>query len=75
LLYNVGYALPMLLVSVVYLVARGGADDFNDTLHEKARMLNVHLTTWAFAGFGIFSMIDSGCYFVIGHALIKGRYF
>ncbi len=75
LLYNIGYALPMMPVLIVYLVARRGADDFNDTLHEKANMLNVQLTTWAFAGFGVFSMIDSGCYFALGHALIKGRYF
>jgi hypothetical protein len=26
-------------------------------------------------GFGLFSMIDAGCYFTIGHALLKGRYF
>jgi cytochrome c biogenesis protein CcdA len=75
LLYNIGYALPMILVAIVYLIARRGIDDFHDTLHEKAKMLNVHLTTWTLAGFGIFSMIDAGCYFVVGHALIKGRYF
>jgi len=75
LLYNFGYALPMLLILVLYLIARRGADDIKDTMHEKARMLNVHLTTWSFAGFGLFAMVDAGCYFVIGHALIKGRYF
>jgi cytochrome c biogenesis protein CcdA len=75
LLYNFGYALPMLLICVLYLIARRGADDIKDTMHEKARMLNVHLTTWSFAGFGLFAMVDSSCYFAIGHALIKGRYF
>jgi cytochrome c biogenesis protein CcdA len=75
LLYNIGYALPMLIVSGIYMFARSKADIEHDTLHEKARMLNLQLTTWAFAGFGIFSMIDAGCFFTFGHALIKGRYY
>ncbi len=75
LLYNIGYALPMVLILAIYLVARRNTDDYHDALHEKARMLNVHLTTWTFIGFGIFSMIDAGCYFTLGHALVKGRYF
>jgi cytochrome c biogenesis protein CcdA len=75
LLYNIGYALPMIAVLVVYLIARRDTADLADTLHEKARRLNVHLTTWAFAGIGIFTMIDAGCYFTLGHALVKGRYF
>jgi cytochrome c biogenesis protein CcdA len=73
LLYNFGYALPMLIVLGMYLFARSKADIEHDTLHEKARRLNLQLTTWAFAGFGIFSMIDAGCFFAFGHALIKGR--
>lgn len=75
LLYNIGYAAPMVLVLIVYLIARRGANDVHAAMHEKARMLNVHLTTWALAGFGVFSMIDSGCYFALGRALIKGRFF
>lgn len=75
LLYNIGYALPMIIVLAVYLIARRGADYRADTLHEKARKLNVQLTTWALAGFGLFSMLDAGCYFAIGRALIKGRFF
>ncbi|MDP4238355.1 MAG: GAP family protein [Bacteroidota bacterium] len=75
LLYNIGYALPMIVVFFLYLFARGGMDDLNDTMHDKANKLNVHLTTWTFIGFGLFSMVDAGCYFTIGHALIKGRYF
>jgi len=75
LLYNIGYALPMLLILFMYLIARQDTDDYKDTLHEKAKMLNVHLTTWALVGFGLFSLIDAGCYFAIGHSLIKGRYF
>jgi cytochrome c biogenesis protein CcdA len=75
LLYNVGYALPMIVILVAYLIARRGLDFQHDALHEKARTLNLRLTTWALAGFGIFSMIDAGWYFTFGHALIKGRYY
>jgi cytochrome c biogenesis protein CcdA len=75
LLYNIGYALPMIIVLVVYLIARRGLDFQHDALHEKARRLNIQLTTWALAGFGIFSMVDAGWYFTFGHALIKGRYY
>jgi cytochrome c biogenesis protein CcdA len=75
LLYNIGYALPMLVILPVYLYARGKTEDITDTLHEKTRMLNVQLTTWTLVAVGLFSMIDSGCYYIIGHALIKGRFF
>lgn len=75
LLYNLGYALPMMLLLLIYLIVRRGIDDVHDRLHQKAELLNVHLTTWALAGFGLFSLIDSGCYFVFGQALMKGRFF
>lgn len=75
LLYNVGYALPMVLIFFIYLFARKGTDDLTDKLHEKTRLLNVQLTSWVLVGLGIFSMIDAGCYYTIGHALVKGRYF
>jgi hypothetical protein len=75
LIYNAGYALPMILILLVYLIVRRDTDDYHDTLHEKAKMLNLHLTTWTLVGFGLFSMIDAGCYFAIGHALLKERYF
>jgi len=75
LLYNFGYALPMIIAFLIYLVARKRTEDLNDTLHEKTRVLNVQLTTWALVVVGIFSMIDAGFYFTIGQALVKGRYF
>ena len=65
----------MILILFLYLIVRRDTADNNDMLHEKAKMLNVHLTTWTLVGFGLFSMIDAGCYFAIGQALIKGRYF
>jgi hypothetical protein len=63
----------MIIIFIVYLFARRGSEDINDTMHKKATMLNVHLTTWTFVGFGAFSMVDAGCYFALGHALVKGR--
>ncbi len=75
LLYNIGYSLPMLLVLCIYLIARSGSEDDSAMLHEKAKKLNLHLTSWTFAGLGLFSMADAGCYFTIGRAIIKGRLF
>jgi cytochrome c biogenesis protein CcdA len=74
LLYNIGYALPMIVILIIYLYARRKTNDLSDTLQEKTRVLNVQLTTWALVGVGIFSMIDAGCYFTIGQALVKGRF-
>jgi cytochrome c biogenesis protein CcdA len=75
LLYNLGYALPMIVVLILYLFVRKRKEDLNNTLQEKTRVLNVQLTTWTLVGVGIFSMIDAGLYFIIGQALVKGRYF
>jgi cytochrome c biogenesis protein CcdA len=75
LVYNIGYAVPMIIVLILYLVACRRAVDLKDTLHEKARILNVQLTTWALTGVGLFSVIDAGFYFAVGHALVKGRCF
>ena len=75
LLYNLGYALPMILVLFLYQIAWRGTEDSNDSLHEKAKRLNIRLTMWTLVGFGLFSMIDAGCYFTLGYALMEGRYF
>ncbi len=75
LFYNLGYALPMILILGVYLIARKDLREDHDRLHEQANRLNIHLTAWTLVGFGLFFMLDAGCYFAIGHALIKGRYF
>lgn len=73
LLYNLGYALPMLIIFAIYLYARRGTDDIHDTIHEKARILNVRLTSAALIGVGLFSMLDASYYFTVGEALVKGR--
>jgi cytochrome c biogenesis protein CcdA len=75
LLYNLGFALPMFLLLVIYLFARQSMDLAHDQLHEKAHRLNLYLTTWTLVVFGLFMMIDAGCYFIFGHALLKERYF
>ncbi len=75
LFYNVVYALPMILVLGIYLMARRNIDFDHDSLHEHAKKLNLHLTTWTMVGFGVFFLIDAGCFFAFGQALIKGRYF
>jgi cytochrome c biogenesis protein CcdA len=74
-LYNIGYLSPMILIGLVYLLVRRSAEVQKDDMHEKVKRLNFHITGWTLAGFGFFSMIDAACYFVIGHALLKGRYF
>jgi len=73
MLYNIGYALPMIAILIVYLYARKKTVDLTGTLQEKTRIMNVHLTAWAWAGVGIFSMIDALFYFTLGHALIRNR--
>lgn len=75
LFYNLGYALPMIIIFGFYLRLRRRTEGIHDLLHEKARMLNVHLTTWSFAGFGIFCLLDSLCYSCFGRGLLKGRFF
>lgn len=75
IVYNLGYALPMLLVLAIYLFTLRGTADYSDTLHGKAKSLNLHLNTWTFVLFGVFSMVDASFFFTTGHALLKGRYF
>lgn len=75
LLYNLGYASPMVFLWIVYSFYLEKTGGTHLSLHAKAQKLNVHLTTWTFVGFGAFSMADAGSYFVAGQALIKGRFF
>ncbi len=75
LLYNLGYALPMLLVWAAYSFFLEKTDGFHHSLQEKAEKLNVHLNTWTLVGLGAFTMADAGFYFATGQALVKGRFF
>ena len=74
-LYNIGYALPMIIIFGIYLYARRGAENIHGRVVEKTRLLNIRLTTWMFAGLRALSVIDSLMFFITGHSLIKGRYF
>ena len=73
LLYNLGYGLPMIIILGIYLFMRHGIDDREDSMHNKARLLNVKLTTWVFIGMGFLSLIDSIVYFLLGHPVIATR--
>ena len=74
LLYNLGYASPMLAILAIHLwLSRRNADIPPARMRENARLLNLHLTTWTLAGVGILSLTDGAWYFLSGHALIKGR--
>ena len=74
LFYNLIYASPMLLILGLYLYFREDTREYHDSLHEHARRLNLHLTTWTFVGFGLFAMLDAALFFTVGQAMIK-RYF
>jgi hypothetical protein len=75
ILYNVVYALPMAGIFAAYIFAGGGREDIGDTLHEKARKLNLKLTTAMFVGMGLLSIVDALFYYISGHPLLKNRYF
>jgi cytochrome c biogenesis protein CcdA len=75
LIYNLGYVSPMILLLLIYLFARKETGNSHDSLQQQTKRLNRHLTTWVWLGFGLFSMVDAGCYFVLGHAMIRGRFF
>ncbi|MEI6093425.1 MAG: GAP family protein [bacterium] len=73
LLYNFGYALPMIIIFGIYIFMRNGINDTEDKLHDKAKLLNIKLTTWVFIGMGVLSLIDSIVYFLLQHPIITTR--
>jgi cytochrome c biogenesis protein CcdA len=75
LLYNFGYAFPLVVILFVYLFMRHRADDFNDTLHAKVRMLNLRLTAGIFVFIGMLTLADAAYFFITGHPFVKGRYY
>jgi cytochrome c biogenesis protein CcdA len=75
ILYNFGYALPLIAVFLVYLVLRHRAEDFNDTLHVKVRILNLRLTAGIFVFIGMLTLADAVYFFITGHPFVKGRYY
>ena len=74
LLYNLGYASPMLAILGIHQFRRHRLHaDSVETLQEKARLLNLHLTSWSLEGVGAFSALDAGSFFTLGHALLRNR--
>jgi cytochrome c biogenesis protein CcdA len=73
--YNVFYALPMIVIFLIYIFALGEKEGLEDRMHERARKLNLKLTSAMFVGLGMLSVTDAMVYFVFGHPLFKNRYF
>ncbi len=75
-LYNIFYALPMILIFFIYFFT-GAAESENIEirLQEKARMINLKLTSAMFVGLGLLSIADSLVYFLSGYPMLQSRYF
>jgi len=75
-LYNLFYALPMIVVLGIYLfTGAAGKEDIENRLNERARKLNVNLTSAMFVLLGLISIADALFYFVHGQPIFKNRYF
>lgn len=75
-LYNLFYALPMIVILVIYIFTGAAAKEgIENRLNERARKLNVHLTSSMFVVLGIVSIADALFYFVNGQPIFKNRYF
>ncbi len=75
LIYNIGYASPMILLLLIFLSIRRDSGYDKDGLEEKTKRMNRHLTSGVWACLGFLTMVDAGCYFALGHGLIRGRMF
>lgn len=76
LLYNAVYALPMMVILVIY-VFTGAAESENieGRLSERAKRLNLRLTSIMFAALGMLSIADALIYFLLGHPIFRDRFF
>ena len=76
LLYNMFYALPMIAILVIY-VFTGAAkkEGIENRLDERARKLNINLTSAMFVLLGLVSIADGVIYFINGQPIFKNRYF
>jgi cytochrome c biogenesis protein CcdA len=75
ILYNICYAMPMIVIFFIYISAAGDKENIEDRLHEKARLINLKLTSAMFVGMGLLSIADALFYFISGHPMLKNRYF
>jgi cytochrome c biogenesis protein CcdA len=76
IVYNIFYALPMIVILFIYFFT-GAAESENigNRLKERARRINLKLTSAMFVGLGLLSIADSLVYFLSGHPMLKNRYF
>lgn len=75
-LYNLFYAFPMIAIFVVYIFAgAAGKENIETRLQEKARKLNINITTTLFILLGMISVVNAIAYFITGHAVFKNTYF
>jgi len=71
-LYNLVYALPMLVPFLVFVVLR---EAVLPRLHLHAQNLNRWLTIALLSGMGLFTVADAAAFFRTGHALMATRFF
>lgn len=75
-LYNVFYALPMMVILVLYLFAGAAkGEDSERRLKERAGRLNLRLTSAMFVGLGLVCVADGLTYFLQGAPIFKTLYF
>jgi hypothetical protein len=76
ILYNIFYALPMIVILVIYFFSAAvGSENIEDKLKDRAKRLNLKLTSSMFVLLGLLSIADSIIYFLCGHPMLKTRYF
>ncbi len=73
-LYNIVYALPMLIVYPLYLYLRSHVEDWEHKLHFHINRWNVVLTFLLLAGMGLLFIIDSAFYYSTAHPLLKTKF-
>ena len=74
-LYNVAYALPMLLVLAIYLFLYYHVEDIEKVLHLHAVKWNIVINMLVLSGMGILMALDSVGYIWFSHPLFKSKFF
>ena len=73
-LYNLFYAMPMLVIFGLFLIFRHTIENLEQKLHVHADYWNRVLTVVLFSGMGLFFLADSICWIALGHPIFKGRF-
>lgn len=73
-LYGLGYASPMLALFFLYRSRHKRNRLPPEEFRLRARQFDVTLTVWTLVALGLLTLVDSGCHFVLGHALFQGRW-